>query len=165
MSALNGSTLAFRYGGANPGKRVAKFSVVIFDPTDTKQNRDFVLVPTAANLKAAGVTTDHFVEPMYFPNPDQDPTTITGTTPTLYSLANHALTLQLNGIARLYAAGAINQGDLVVIADVYGRVTNLAGAGIIAGGVSNLVGVALNSVTTANDILEVRLDLSPRIAA
>jgi hypothetical protein len=165
MSAgLNGLSLGFRYGGANPGKRIACASVVVFDPTDTKQNREFILLPTAANQKAAGVTVDYFVEPMFFPNPTVDPTTITGTAPT-QTLAGRSLTLQLNGVAPIYAAGAINQGDLLVIADVYGRVTTLAGASIGAGATANLVGVAMNSVLGANEIVRVRLDFSPRVAA
>src|SRR5207244_6737875 len=85
-----------------------------------------------AGQNASGVLvmlTEHFVEPDYFVAQGDSPTTVTGTTPTLYNLANRGMSLQVNGVARCIAAGAINQGDMLIVADNYGRVQSLAAAG------------------------------------
>src|SRR5579883_2947266 len=119
MAGVNGLTVGFR-SGAN--QRIAKFSVLVKDTTETSQNQQYATLPGAANAPGVlGVLTEHFVEPNYFVPQSTDPTTVTGTTPTLYNLKGRGLTLQVNGIAKVYAAGAVNQGDVLVIADQYGR--------------------------------------------
>src|SRR5579872_6448606 len=119
--AMNGLSLGFR---ADTNVRVNKFTVMVQSAANTStQSQQFAGVPAAANAAGVlGVTVEHFVEPNYFVPQGTNPTTVTGTTPTLYSLQNRGLTLQVNGIARCLAAGPINQGQLVNIADSYGRV-------------------------------------------
>ena len=68
------------------------------------------------------------------------------------------MTLQVNGVARAIAAGAINQGDTLIVADSYGRVQSLATSGITAGTTVYTVGTAEHGVSAVNDIVQVRLE-------
>ncbi|MDE3179951.1 MAG: hypothetical protein KGM47_09875 [Acidobacteriota bacterium] len=162
MAGINGLAVAFRSAAS---VRIYKFTVLVKDATDTTQNQQYASLPAAGNAAGVlGVLTEHFVEPNYFVPQATDPTTVTGTTPVLYNLAGRGLTLQVNGIARCIAAGAVNQGDVLVVADKYGRVTNTAGAGVAAGGKLNAVGTAQNSTANANDVVEVLLSFAQMIA-
>ena len=67
--------------------------------------------------------------------------------------------MQLGRDARL-AAGAINQGDTLIVADNYGRVQSLSAAGLAAGTTGFTVGVAQHAVAAANDVVQVRLEFT-----
>lgn len=162
MAGINGLASGFR---AQANERIYKFTVLVKDTTDTSQNQQYAMLPAAANAPGVlGVTIEHFVEPDYFVPQGTNPTTVTGTTPVLYNLAGRGVALQVNGVARCLAAGAVNQGDLLVVADNYGRVTNTAGAGVAAGAKANAVGIAQNSTSTANDVVEVLLNFTQAVA-
>ncbi len=155
MAGINGLTLGFRAGD---NKRVTKFTAMVKDTTDTTQNQNYAMLPAGANAGAVmGVTVDHVLEPNFFVAPGTDPTTLTGTAPTLYNLKNRGVTLQVNGVARCYAAGAINEGDLVNIADAFGRVKTVNEA---AGTTVFPVGTALSTAAAANDIILVLLNFA-----
>ena len=162
MAGINGLTVAFR---ASQNVRIYKFTALVKDDTDTTQNQQYAALPAAANAPGVlGVLIEHFVEPNYFVPQSTNPATVTGTIPVLYNLVGRGITLQVNGIGRCLAAGAVNQGDVLVVADNYGRVTNTAGAGIAAGGKVNAVGVAQNSTQNANDVVEVLLNFAQMVA-
>lgn len=162
MAGINGLAVAFR---AQQNQRIYKFSTLVKDTADTTQNQQYAGLPGGANAPGVlGVLTEHFVEPNYFVPQGTNPTTVTGTTPVLYNLAGRGLTLQVNGIARCLAAGAVNQGDLLVIADNYGRVNNTANLSIAAGTKIYPVGVAQNSTQSANDVVEVLLNFAQTVA-
>lgn len=153
MAGINGCTVAFR---AQANKRIAKFSALVKDTADTTQNQQYAGLPGAANAPGfMGVTTEHFVEPNYFVPQGTDPSTVTGTTPVLYNLVGRAITVQDMGIARFYSASAINQGDAVNIADVYGRVKTATEAA----GTVNRIGYAQNTTSAVNDVVEVLISI------
>lgn len=159
MAGINGLTVAFR---AQQNQRIYKFSTLVKDVADTTQNQQYAGLPSGPNVPGVlGVLTEHFVEPNYFVPQSTNPATVTGTTPVLYNLAGRGLTLQVNGLARCIAAGAVSQGDLLVIADTYGRVNNLANLNVAAGTKVYPVGVAQNSTQNQNDIVEVLLNFAP----
>jgi len=159
MAGINGLALGFR---SDANVRVHKFTVMVKSTANTStQKAQYAAVPAAQNAAGIlGVLTEHFVEPNYFVPQGTNPTTVTGTGPTLYNLQNRGMTLQLNGAARCLAAGAINQGDTLIVADSYGRVQSLATSGIAAGTTVYPVGIAEHGVSNANDIVQVRLDFS-----
>lgn len=162
MSGINGLTVAFRSG---INQRIYKFTALVKDTADTTQNQQYATLPAGANAAGVlGVTVEHFVEPNYFVPQATDPTTVTGTAPTLYNLRGRGVTLQVNGIARCLAAGAVNQGDVLVVADQYGRVNNAANLTIAAGTKIYPVGVAQNSTQGANDVVEVLLNFAQQVA-
>jgi hypothetical protein len=154
--AGNGLALGFR---ADSNVRINKFTVMVQSTANTStQSQQFAAVPAAANAAGVlGVTAEHFVEPNFFVPQGTNPTTVTGTAPTLYNLQNRALTLQVNGVARCIAAGPINQGQLVNIADKYGRVKAVSEA---AGSTVYPVGMALHNVTGVNDVVQVELNFA-----
>jgi hypothetical protein len=172
MAGINGLTVAFRSG---QNMRISKFLVLVKDTTDTTQNQQYAKLPGEAvngNMTTAtpnapgvlGVTIEHFIEPNYFVPQSTPPESFTGSTPALYNLLGRGLTLQVNGIAKVYAAGAVNQGDLLVIADQYGRVNNTANLSIAAGTKIYTVGIAQNSTAEADDVVEVLLNFSQGVA-
>ena len=163
MAGLNGLTLGFR---ADANVRIYKYTVMTKSVAQaTTQNAIYAAVPTGANAVPLGVLVDHFHEPNYFiPQPSGTagsgtnyPENITGTTPASpYNLAGRELTLQLNGVARCIAASAIAQGDVVIVADAFGRVKKLGG--LASGTYYNAVGYAQNAVSGLDQILLVALD-------
>ena len=157
MAAINGLALGFR---ADANVRVHKFTVLVKSTANSStQKAQYAAVPGAQNAAGVlGVLAEHFVEPNYFVPQGTNPTTVTGTAPTLYNLQNRGMTLQVNGIARCIAFGAINQGDTLIIADSSGRVQSLATSGISVGTTVYPVGIAEHGVSNANDIVQVRLD-------
>lgn len=156
MAGINGLTIGFR---ADSNVRIHKFTVLTQSAASTStQGQQFAGVPAAANAAGVlGVTTEHFVEPNYFVPQGTNPTTVTGSAPTLYNLQNRGLCLQVNGVARCIAAGPINQGQLVNVADQYGRVKAVNEA---AGTTVFPVGEALHGVTNQNDIVQVLLSFA-----
>jgi hypothetical protein len=172
MAGINGLTVAFRSG---QNMRISKFLVLVKDTSDTTQNQQYAKLPGESvngNMSSAtpnapgvlGVTIEHFIEPNYFVPQSTPPESFTGSTPALYNLLGRGLTLQVNGIAKVYAAGAVNQGDLLVIADQYGRVNNTANLSIAAGTKIYTVGIAQNSTAEADDVVEVLLNFSQGVA-
>jgi hypothetical protein len=162
MAGINGLTVGFRSG---VNERIAKFLVLVKDTSLTVQNQQYVTLPGAANAPGVmGVTIEHFVEPNYFVPQGTPPESFTGSTPTLYNLEGRGLTLQVNGIARCYAAGAVNQGDMLVVADTYGRVNNTANLSIAAGTKIYSVGIAQNTTQEADDVVEVLLNFQQAVA-
>ncbi|HEV2425878.1 MAG TPA: hypothetical protein VGZ29_13700 [Terriglobia bacterium] len=154
--ATNGLALGFR---ADANVRVFKFTAMVQSTANpSTQGQQFAALPAAANAAGVlGVTVEHFVEPNYFVPQGTNPTTVTGAPPTLYNLQNRGLTLQVNGVARCIAASPINQGQLVNIADNYGRVKAVSEA---AGTTVYPVGMALHNVTAANDVVQVELNFA-----
>jgi hypothetical protein len=159
MAGINGLALGFR---SDASVRVYKFTVLVKSLANTStQKAQYAAIPAGQNASGVlGVLTEHFVEPNYFVAQGASSTTVTGTAPTLYNLANRGMTLQVNGVARCIAAGAINQGDMLIVADNYGRVQSLATAGLAAGATGYTVGVAQHNVTSPNDVVQVRLEFT-----
>jgi hypothetical protein len=161
MPGISGFVETFRL---STNVRVAKFSALIIDATDSTQTKFFCSVPpstTPYNYPCAGITLEHYVEPNVFYPEDTDPTTITGVAPTApYVLGGTGVALDRgiplvgNGaqMQRVYAAGAINAGDIVVIADQYGRVNNLSNLSL-SSGQAFPVGIAVSKTTAANQVL------------
>ncbi|MGH7866222.1 MAG: hypothetical protein ACREP9_00995 [Candidatus Dormibacteraceae bacterium] len=159
MSGMNGLTISFR---AQANVRIAKYTVLVKDTADTTQNQQYAALPGVVNAAGVlGVTIDHFVEPNYFVPQGTNPATVTGTTPLLYNLAGRSIAVQVNGIARCYTAGVVNQGDQLVVADAYGRVNSLANLSIAAGTKIYPVGIAQNSTQNVNDVVMVLLNSAP----
>jgi hypothetical protein len=156
MAGLNGLTLAFR---SDANVRIHKFTVLTQSVANpSTQNQQYAALPGGANAPGVlGVLTEHFVEPNYFVPPGTNPTAVTGTTPTLYNLQNRGLTLQVNGVARCIAAAPINQGQLVNIADSYGRVKPVNEA---AGTTVYPVGMALHNAANVGDVVQVQLNFA-----
>jgi hypothetical protein len=162
MAGINGLTISFRSG---VNERISKFLCLVKDTSLTVQNQQYVTLPGAANAPGVlGVTIEHFVEPNYFVPQSTAPESFTGTAPVLYDLEGRAIQLQVNGIARVYAAGAVNQGDMLVIADEYGRVNNTANLSISAGTKIYTVGIAQNTTVEADDVVEVLLNFQQGVA-
>jgi hypothetical protein len=150
MAGINGLAVGFR---ADANLRINKFVAMVKSTVNTStRSAKYAAVPAGSNAAGfMGVLVDHFVEPNYFVPEGTVSTTVTGTTPTLYSMQGKALTLQVNGKARFICASAVNQGDELIIADQYGRVqTN----NIAVGSVANVVAIAEHSTSTAEDIVE-----------
>jgi len=170
MPGLDGHTRTCRL---NASKRVAKFSALVIDATDTTtiSGAIFVKLPSGANVgPVAGVTIGHWLEPNVFYAEDTDPSTITGTTPSppyASMLGGTGIdigpTLQISGQARCYSASsAITAGKVLVIADAYGRVDTAAHLSIGAGTLIYPVGIArTNSSDAANDVVLVDLNFMP----
>jgi hypothetical protein len=156
MAGLNGLALGFR---SDANVRINKFTALVQSVLNTStQSQQYAAVPAGPNQPGVlGVTVEHFLEPNYFVLPGTNPTAVTGTTPTLYNLQNRGLTLQVNGVARCIAAGPINQGQLVNIADQYGRVKAVNEP---AGSTVYPVGMALHNVANVNDIVQVELNFA-----
>jgi len=160
MAGINGLALGFR---SDANVRVNKFSVMVKSSVNTStQKAHYAAVPNAQNASGIlGVLTEHFVEPNYFVPQGTNPTTVTGTTPQLYNLTNRGITLQVNGVARcICGVTPVNQGDVLVVADNYGRVQSLATSGIASGSAFYAVGIALHGVTNVNDIVQVNLEFT-----
>lgn len=122
-----------------------------------------VKLPTAANTGPIVCVTElNFFEPNYFSYyKGVDPTTITGTTPTLYTMTGKVLAGLVTGITYCFAAGILGAGDLVLAADIYGRVDNMANLGLGAGTLVYPVGLAQHATTAANQLVEVQLYFAP----
>ena len=155
-ASTNGLALGFR---ADANVRIYKFTALVQSVANpSTQSQQFAAVPTTSNAPGIlGVTVEHFVEPNYFVPQGTNPTTVTGTPPTLYNLQNRGLTLQVNGVVRCIAAGPINQGQLVNIADQYGRVKAVNET---AGSTVYPVGMALHNGVNVNDTVQVELNFA-----
>jgi len=150
MAGINGLAVGFR---ADANVRVNKFAALVKSTANSStRTAKYAAVPGAANAAGfLGVLVDHFVEPNYFVPEGTVSTTVTGTTPTLYNMMGKGMTLQVNGKARFICASAVNQGDELIIADIYGRVqTN----NIAVGTVANVVAIAEHGTSNAEDIVE-----------
>jgi hypothetical protein len=150
MAGINGLTEGFR---SDANVRINKFAALVKSTVNSStRTAKYAAVPAETNAAGfLGVLVDHFVEPNYFVPQGTVSTTVTGTTPTLYSLQGKGMTLQVNGKARFICASAVNQGDELIIADAYGRVqTN----NVATGGVAYVVGIAEHSTAAAEDIVE-----------
>ena len=150
MAGIKGLALGFR---ADANVRINKFVAMVKSTVNpSTQNQIYAKVPTGSNAAGfLGVLVDHFVEPNYFVPEGTVSTTVTGTTPTLYNLQGKGMTLQVNGVARGICASAVNQGDLLIIADSSGRLmTNNVAVGTQA----NIVGIAQNTTGAAEDIVQ-----------
>src|SRR5436309_1603083 len=110
MAAINGLALGFR---SDANVRAHKFTVMVKSTANSStQKAQYAAVPAAQNAAGVlGVLTEHFVEPNYFVPQGTNPTSVTGSAPTLYSLTNRGMTLQVNGVARCIAAGAIRSEE------------------------------------------------------
>ena len=152
----NGLTLGFR---SDANIRIYKFTALVQSMVNpSTQSQQFAAVPAGPNAPGVlGVTIEHFVEPNYFVPQATNPAAVTGSTPTLYNMQGRGLTLQLNGVARCIAASPINQGQLVNIADNYGRVKAVNES---TGTTVYPVGMALHNVSNVNDVVQVELNFA-----
>ena len=154
--------------------RVAKYTALIQDPTDTNQTNWFISQPPASTpwlSPVAGVTILNFFEPNFFAQEDTNPATITGVAPqSPYVLGGTGvqdngpfITVQYAGIARCYASSAssITSGSLVVIGDQYGRVQTPANLGVTGGTKVFPVGIAIGSSSALNTVIWVNVSLNP----
>lgn len=172
MAGLDGLTRTYQL---TTSVRVAKFTALIGSSSDTTTTVGaiYVAVPTGSNQgPVKGVTTEMYVEPNQFYMEDTDPSTITGTTPaapytnmlggTSGQVVNGP-TVQYTGQARCYAGagGTIHDGDIVVIADAYGRVQNPTNLSIDSGTTLYPVGIARSEATAENNVLLVDLNFIP----
>ena len=164
MAGLNGLTLGFR---ADANVRIYSGTVMVKSTVNAStQTGIYAKVPTGANAAGIlGVLDGHFIEPNFrIPQPSGTagsgtnfPENITGTTPATYNLQGKEMTLQLNGMARcISGTTTINQGDILIVADAYGRVKPLAG--LASGTYFYAVGYAEFGTTTLDDIVQVALD-------
>ena len=143
-------------------KRIFKYSALVSDAGDSSQQNVYADLPAGAN--AAGfmgfLNDQHFIEPggLYFVPQGTPPETVTGTVPSTYSLAGRNATIVTAGDHFAIAAAAgINEGDLLVIADSYGRLNSIVGAGIQAGTTANVVAKALTPSAEADDIIRIKV--------
>ncbi len=163
MPGLNGLTQTFRL---TTNIRVAKYAALLNDPTNTTQQKWFAKIPPSStpwlNAAVAGVVIGNYYEPNFFTAEDTDPATVTGTTPTSpYVLGGTGqdngpgITVQYNGTCRVQAngSGTISSGDLLVVADQYGRVNNPVNLGITAGTLVYQLGIAKGKATAINQVL------------
>jgi hypothetical protein len=174
MPNIVGNQISFRVDGVGPaglGVRIAKYSALIRGGAGGNVStflNEFVALPTGPNQgPVMGVTAEHFFEPMFFFRQGTDPSLVTtggsnaNAGPTLYNMQTRPVLCQVDGYGYVYAAGAVNQGDILVIADQFGRVNNLANLGIGAGTLINPVGVAQTQTANPNDLVYVRFDFTP----
>jgi hypothetical protein len=144
--------------------RVLRGTAMTTPTTNTSdQVHFFVAVPSAQNQKCEGVMVEDAVETGYPLAATANPTTVTGTTPASpYDLRKRSWALARHGRVWCIAYdGNIVQGDLLIIADAYGRVQRSTGV-IGSGQEANLVGRALNNSNAANDLIQVDLELVAR---
>lgn len=123
----------------------------------SSQTKFYAAVPSAQNQACECVLVEDVIEPGYPLPATANPTTVTGTTPaTPYDLRKRAWAAARHGRVFCIAYdGNIVQGDLLIIADAYGRVQR---AGALAGGTqANVVGRALHPSSAANDLVAVDL--------
>lgn len=170
MPGLNGLTQTYRL---STNIRLAKYAVLLKDPTDTTQTKWFAKIPPSSTpwltAAVAGVVIGNYYEPNYFSAEDTDPSTITGTTPTSpYVLGGTGVqdngpgvTVQYTGTARVQVngSGTVLDGDLLVVADQYGRVNNPVNLGITSGTLVYQVGYAKGKATAINQVIWVDLIL------
>lgn len=165
MAGLNGLTMGFR---SDANVRIYKGTVLVKSTANaSNQYGIYAKVPTGANAAGVlGVTIDHFHEPNFFIRQPVGtagsgtffPENITGTLPgSTYNLLGREIPMQLNGVARcISGTTTINQGDILIIADAFGRVKPLAG--LASGTYFNAVGYAQYGTTTLDDVVQVLLD-------
>lgn len=169
MAGLDGLTRTYRL---TTSVQVAKFTALIGSSADTTSTTGaiYAALPTGSNQgPVKGVTFEHWLAPNTFYQEDTDPSTITGVTPpSPYATflggtsTDNGPTLQINGQARCYAqGGTINDGDVVVIADAYGRVNSPANLSIAGGTKIYPVGIARTKATAINDVIFVDLSFIP----
>jgi hypothetical protein len=169
MAGLDGITRTYRL---STSVRVAKFTALIMDTTDTTEITGAIYskVPTGSNQgPVQGVTIEHWVEPNQFYQEDTDPSTITGTTPAspyasmLGGLSPIQIgpTLQITGQCRCYAAAAFAAGKILVIADAYGRVNTCGNLSIATTTLIYPVGIAVTAAAAINDVVLVNLMMIP----
>jgi hypothetical protein len=174
MGATAGRTQTYRL---TTSVQVAKFTALIGSAGNTTSTTGaiYAALPTGANQgPVKGVTFDHWLAPNTFYMEDTDPSTITGVTPPSpyqtflggTSQTDNGPALQIDGLARCYAGagGTIHDGDVVVIADAYGRVQNAANLSIAGGTRIYPVGIARSEATATNTVLFVQLDFLPTTA-
>jgi hypothetical protein len=169
MSGLNGLVLAFR---ADASVRIYKGTVMVKSTVNTSiQSEQYAKVPTAANAGGIlGVTIEHFKEPNFFiPQPSGSPgagtnypENITGTTPASpydAKLLGVPIDLQVNGVADCIAGTASGkQGDLVVVADAYGRIKSYTSSDFASGSLVYIVGHAQHDWSSVDETVRVLLD-------
>jgi len=142
-------------------KRVVRGTAMGLPSTNTStQTAFYVALPTGQNVACEGVMVEDAVETGFSLTSTTDPTTVTGTTPASpYDLRKRSWALARDGRVWCIAYdGNINQGDMVIIGDTYGRVQS--STAIAAGNTVNVVGRALNKSNAANDAILVDLALS-----
>ena len=173
MAGLDGRTRTYRL---TTSVQVAKFTALIGSSADTTSTTGaiYAALPTGQNQgPVKGVTFEHWLAPNTFYQEDTDPSTITGVTPpSPYQTflggtsTDNGPTVQYTGQARCYAGagGTIHDGDVVVIADQYGRVQNAANLSIAGGTKIYPVGIARSEATATNDVLFVELNFAPEVA-
>lgn len=151
---------------ADANVRICAHSAMIKSSVNTSTFQDeYAALPTGSNQgPVIGVTAEHFFEPNFFGfKQGTDPTTITGTTPTApYNMQTKPVAVYGQGdYAYVYAAGAVNQGDVLVVADVYGRVNSVTNLSIANGTEIFPVGVAQGQTTGVNQLVKVALNFTP----
>lgn len=170
MAGIDGHVRTYRL---NASVRVAKFTALIVDAADTTtvSGALFAKVPTASNQgPVQGVTIEHWLEPNAFYQEDTDPSTITGTVPAppyASMLGGTGLqigpSLQISGQARCYAGAAavITAGQVVVVADAFGRIDSAVHLAIAGGTKVYPVGIARSNSAGANSVVLVELMFLP----
>lgn len=170
MSGIDGRVRTYRL---STSVRVAKFSALIADSADTTTITGviFAKIPTGSNSgPIAGITLEHWLEPNQFYAEDTDPSTITGTTPappyaTLLGGTGNDIgpALQYSGQARCYAASGavITAGQVVVIADTFGRIDSAVHLAIAGGTKVYPVGIARTASAGTNTVVLVELNFLP----
>jgi hypothetical protein len=158
--------------------RMVAGSVVIFDaasPGPSSYIGKYIKLPTAANQQVAGIVAANFFEPPIVYSgyaTGDDPTAVNGTAWAgafaTFGIGMPIL-LKLGGEqAECIAAGTVATGDVLFIADIYGRVNNLAnlitaGATINPGDTIYPVGVA-QAAAIVNGFVVTALDFTPSAA-
>lgn len=170
MSGIDGHVRTYRL---NASVRIAKFSALIVDAADTTTVAGalFAKLPTASNQgPVQGITIEHWLEPNAFYAEDTDPSTITGTTPAPpYATMLGGTGIQIgpalmySGQARCYAAAGavITAGQVVVIADAFGRIDSAVHLAIAGGTKTYPVGIARSASAGVNSVVLVELNFLP----
>ena len=173
MAGLDGLTRTYRL---LTSVQVAKFTALIGSSASTGGTGGpiYAALPTGSNQgPVKGVTFEHWLAPNTFYQEDTDPSTITGVAPlSPYATflggttTDNGPTLQITGQCRCYAGagGTIHDGDVVLIADAYGRVQNAPNLSIAGGTKIYPVGIARSEATATNDVLLVDLTFAPLVA-
>lgn len=158
--------------------RIVAGSAVIFQsasPGPSNYFQKYVILPTAANQLVAGIVADNFFEPpiVYAGYATGDDPSLVNGQPWAGAYVGFGtgfpIRLSLSGETQeCIAAGTGNPGDLLFIADVYGRVNNLAniiaaGASINPGDTIYPVGIA-QAEYVLNGFVQVALNFNPTVA-
>ena len=139
--------------------RAVRGTIMSLPSVNTSSESDFYVgLPTGSNVKALGVLMQDVVEPGNTITSETDPSTVTGTTPPAPFLSNGrawALCTLASEVEAIAADTTFAAEDLLIIADVYGRVTKCPAT---VGTTYYVVGAAKYAAAAANQRVRIAFD-------